>query len=104
MTVYLSPLDLTVFLRFAPLLRSRRSTKRLCPGGGRCGFACGSASSYPPGLSVRVEIARNIMQNMGEIREGINRRSVVVGGIKLDFHAYRLRDGTVNIGRITPPR
>lgn len=30
--------------------------------------------------------------------------SVLVNGIKLDYVAYKLPDGTINIGRITPPR
>ena len=30
--------------------------------------------------------------------------SIVVNGIKIDYVAYKLPDGTVNIGRITPPR
>ena len=29
---------------------------------------------------------------------------VIVNGIRLDYVAYRLPDGTINVGRITPPR
>jgi hypothetical protein len=30
--------------------------------------------------------------------------SVVVNGTKLDYSAFKLKDGTINVGRITPPK
>ena len=36
--------------------------------------------------------------------DGLNKRSVTVDGIPLDYVAFKLPDGTINVGRITPPR
>lgn len=30
--------------------------------------------------------------------------NVVVNGTKIEYSAFRLQDGTINVGRITPPR
>ncbi|MBB1627415.1 filamentous hemagglutinin [Achromobacter sp. UMC71] len=38
------------------------------------------------------------------IREGQYTGSVVVDGVKLDYSAFKLPDGTINVGRITPPK
>jgi len=53
---------------------------------------------------VRAAIQKDLIENMSTIREGLNVRSVNMGGVELDFHAFRLPDGTINIGRITPRR
>ncbi|MCB0206886.1 MAG: RHS repeat-associated core domain-containing protein, partial [Anaerolineae bacterium] len=54
--------------------------------------------------NVRTAIQKDLTHSAGSIRDGLNSRSVTVGGTRLDYHAYRLPDGTVNVGRITPPR
>lgn len=53
---------------------------------------------------VRIVIQKDLSQNMDAIREGFNARSVDVGGVRLDFRAFRLPDGTINVGRITLSR
>lgn len=39
-----------------------------------------------------------------DIVNGLNKGTVNVNGVPVDYHAFRLPDGTVNIGRITGPR
>lgn len=38
------------------------------------------------------------------IKDGLNIRKVVVDGVELTYNAFRLPDGTINIGRITIPQ
>lgn len=38
------------------------------------------------------------------LNPGLNIRKVIVDGVELTFHAFKLPDGTINIGRITLPR
>ena len=38
------------------------------------------------------------------IKDGLNIRKVVVDGVELTYNAFRLPDGTINIGRITIPK
>ncbi|MBI3452643.1 MAG: hypothetical protein HY057_07425 [Rhodospirillales bacterium] len=35
--------------------------------------------------------------------DGLYKGSTSVNGIRIDYHAYKLSDGTINVGRITPP-
>ncbi|MFM7856152.1 MAG: hypothetical protein ACKPCM_06900, partial [Pseudanabaena sp.] len=53
---------------------------------------------------VQQSIENDLSKAAGELTDGLNKRSVVVDGITLDYSAYKLPDGTVNVGRITPPR
>jgi hypothetical protein len=55
------------------------------------------------------EIIQQVIKNdlngaAGILTEGLNKRSVIVDGITLDYSAYKLPDGKINVGRITPPR
>jgi len=38
------------------------------------------------------------------IRDGQYTGSVIVDGVRLDYSAFRLPNGTINVGRITPPK
>jgi len=53
---------------------------------------------------VRAAITRDLTQNAASLRSGMNVRTVQVNGIDLTVNAYRLPDGTINVGRITTPR
>ena len=46
-------------------------------------------------------VLADIMNNVGEISPGLNKGTTVVDGVEIDYHAFRLADGTINIGRIT---
>lgn len=55
------------------------------------------------------EIVQNAIQSdlsgiARALPQGPYTGSVVVNGVKLDYSAYKLPDGTINVGRITPPR
>lgn len=39
-----------------------------------------------------------------KLTPGLNKMSADVGGVKVDFNAYKHEDGSINIGRITPPK
>ena len=53
---------------------------------------------------VRTAIQKDLTHSSSSIQKGLNKRFVTVGGVRIDYHAYRMPDGTVNIGRITTPR
>ena len=53
---------------------------------------------------VRSAIVKDLTQNGSSIRDGLNIRSLRVNGVDLTVNAYRLPDGTINVGRITTPR
>jgi len=53
---------------------------------------------------VQIAITEDINNAVSSLVEGLNKRSVIVDGITLDYVAFKLPDGTINIGRITPPR
>ncbi len=54
--------------------------------------------------NVQSAISRDITQNGHLVRAGSNTRTVRVDGVDVTFNAHRLPDGTINVGRITPPR
>ena len=49
-----------------------------------------------------------IKQDLGKVANSLSNGqyngNVVVNGTKLDYSAFKLPDGTINVGRITPPR
>jgi RHS repeat-associated protein len=53
----------------------------------------------------RAKVSRAIGKDIGRVarglQHGLTKRSVTVNGIKLHYHAYKLPDGTINVGRIT---
>jgi hypothetical protein len=49
-------------------------------------------------------ITSDLAKVASSLPQGLHNGSVVVNGTKLDYAAYKLADGTVNVGRITPPR
>lgn len=53
---------------------------------------------------VRAAIQKDLTHNMGSIQKGLNKRFVNLNGVRVDYHAYRFSNDTVNVGRITPPR
>jgi uncharacterized protein RhaS with RHS repeats len=44
----------------------------------------------------------NRLNGEGKIGDGLNRGSINVNGATVDYSAYRLPDGSVNVGRMTP--
>ena len=52
---------------------------------------------------VQQEILRDIAERT-DIVDGLNQGTVNVDGVPVDYHAFRLPNGTINIGRITGPR
>jgi hypothetical protein len=53
---------------------------------------------------VQDAIKQDLSKAVGSLSGGQYNGSVVVNGIKLDYSAFKLPDGTINVGRITPPR
>jgi hypothetical protein len=51
--------------------------------------------------SVESAILADIVDNMGEISTGLNKGTTIVDGVEIDYHAFLLPDGTINIGRVT---
>jgi RHS repeat-associated protein len=54
--------------------------------------------------TVRSTIVDDLAGLADDVPQGLTKRSVVVDGVKLDYNAYKLPDGTVNVGRITLPK
>jgi hypothetical protein len=56
----------------------------------------------------RTAVQDAIKQNLSKIADSLSsgqyNGSVVVDGTKLDYSAFKLSDGTINVGRITPPK
>jgi hypothetical protein len=53
---------------------------------------------------IQQAITEDLSNAASNLVDGLNKRSVIVNGIPLDYVAFKLPDGTINIGRITPPR
>ncbi|WP_348731307.1 RHS repeat-associated core domain-containing protein [Rheinheimera texasensis] len=57
---------------------------------------------------VRENVAEAVTGAVNEagdkLTPGLNKMSADVGGVKVDFNAYKHEDGSINIGRITPPK
>jgi RHS repeat-associated protein len=54
--------------------------------------------------AVSTAITTDLAKIASSLPQGLHNGSVVVNGTKLDYAAYKLADGTINVGRITPPR
>ena len=52
---------------------------------------------------IQQEIVNDISRR-GDIADGLNKGTVNIQGVPIDYHAFQLPDGTINIGRITGPR
>ena len=52
---------------------------------------------------VRDSIRGDLLKNMDRLPDGLYEGSVNINGVRLDYNAYRLPDGTINVGRITTP-
>jgi len=50
------------------------------------------------------KITEDLNSAADSLKPGDNIRKVIVDGIELTFNAHKLPDGTINVGRITPPR
>ncbi len=53
---------------------------------------------------VQDAIKQDLSQAAKSLSNGPYNGSVVVNGTKLDYTAFKLSDGTINVGRITPPK
>ncbi|WP_250454533.1 hypothetical protein [Caballeronia sp. ATUFL_M2_KS44] len=53
---------------------------------------------------VQSAIQTDLSRLADSIPQGQYIGSVTVNGVKLDYSAFKLPDGTINVGRITPPR
>jgi RHS repeat-associated protein len=53
---------------------------------------------------VQDAIKQDLLRAVESLSGGQYNGSVVVNGTKLDYSAFKLPDGTINVGRITPPR
>ena len=47
-------------------------------------------------------ISKDLEAVRNALAQGLNKRSVFVGGVEFRYHAFLMPDGTVNVGRITP--
>ncbi|MFC5740099.1 RHS repeat domain-containing protein [Dyella tabacisoli] len=53
---------------------------------------------------VQNAIKEDLSKVASSLSAGQHNGSVIVNGVKLDYSAFKLPDGTINVGRITPPR
>ena len=53
---------------------------------------------------VQEAIKKDLSKFSSSMPEGLYSSSVNVNGVKIDFNAFKLSDGSINIVRITPPR
>ncbi|MNS95100.1 hypothetical protein D3C86_1425370 [compost metagenome] len=53
---------------------------------------------------VQGAIQADLSKVASSLQQGQYTGSVVVNGVKLDYSAFKLPNGTINVGRITPPR
>lgn len=51
--------------------------------------------------SVESAILADIADTMGGMSTGLNKGTTTVDGVEIDYHAFQLPDGTINIGRVT---
>ncbi|MFC0400659.1 hypothetical protein [Paraburkholderia rhizosphaerae] len=52
---------------------------------------------------VQNAIQKDLLRVTASLPQGQYTGSVIVDGVKLDYSAFKLPDGTINVGRITPP-
>lgn len=54
--------------------------------------------------AVRDAIKKDLSKQAETMKEGLVNGQVKVNGINVDYAAFKFSDGTINVGRITPPR
>ncbi|MFT3777778.1 MAG: hypothetical protein QM772_05775 [Ottowia sp.] len=55
-------------------------------------------------VTVQNAVSVDLSRTATSLNPGVHNGAVIVNGTQLDYVAYKLPDGTINIGRITPPR
>jgi hypothetical protein len=53
--------------------------------------------------AVQAAVEADVAANAAAINAGLNVRSITVGGQQITYHAFRLPNGVINVGRITLP-